>query len=244
MSGPLYYLTTPFDISADKPRVISPPLKGSNWVALNGCCEPGFPHRDAVLPANGQIGNSQTLAIDWKRANDEGAFYTGDRTKNESYVDYGQPVFAVADGTVVGILDNVDANAPGIQPSQVPAEAARLKIENADGNHVVLDLGGGVWAIRLPLPGYPVGMVLLARLAVHRGEQGKGLGGLLLTEALRKAVVAGGAAAARLVVVDAIDEDAANFYARRGFTPAPEHPLRLYRRMAEVRASVNRSEHG
>lgn len=87
-------------------------------------------------------------------------------------------------------------------------------------------------------------MVLLARLAVHRGEQGKGLGGLLLTEALRKAVVAGGAAAARLVVVDAIDEDAANFYARRGFTPAPEHPLRLYRRMAEVRASVNRSEHG
>jgi len=145
--GRLDYLTTPFDISDGKPRVISPPLKGTNWVALNGCCEPGFPHRDALLPAGGRIGNSQTFAIDWKRADDEGAFYTGDKTKNESYVDYGQPVFAVADATVVGLLDNVEANAPGIQPIQVPAEAAKLKIENADGNHVILDLGGGVWAM-------------------------------------------------------------------------------------------------
>ncbi len=146
-SGPLDYVTAPFDISDGKPRVISPPLKGTNWVALNGCCEPGFPHRGALLPAGGRLGNSQTFAIDWKRANDEGAFYVGDKTKNESYVDYGQPVFAVGDGTVVGILDNVDANAPGIQPIQVPAEAAKLKIENADGNHVILDLGGGVWAM-------------------------------------------------------------------------------------------------
>lgn len=91
------------------------------------------------------------------------------------------------------------------------------------------------------LPGYPVGMVLLARLAIHRGEQGKGFGALLLTEALRKAVVAGEAAAARLVVVDAVDEEAAGFYNRFGFTPAPEHPLRLYRRMAEVRMSLDRS---
>jgi GNAT superfamily N-acetyltransferase len=30
------------------------------------------------------------------------------------------------------------------------------------------------------MPGYPVGMVLLARLAVDRAEQGKGLGALLL----------------------------------------------------------------
>jgi GNAT superfamily N-acetyltransferase len=33
------------------------------------------------------------------------------------------------------------------------------------------------------LPAYPVGMVLLARLAVDRSEQGKGLGALLLAEA-------------------------------------------------------------
>jgi predicted N-acetyltransferase YhbS len=81
-------------------------------------------------------------------------------------------------------------------------------------------------------------MVLLARLAVNRSEQGKGLGALLLAEALRKAVAAGEPAAARLVVVDAIDDEAAKFYAHHGFIPAPDHPLRPYRRMKDIRASV------
>ena len=143
----LDYLATPFDISTATTRVISPPLKGTNWVAFSGCCLPGFPHRGALLAANGHFGNSQTFAIDWKRMNDEGAFYTGDKTKNESYVDYGQPVFAVADGTVVGLLDGIDANAPGILPVQDPVLGAKLKLENADGNHIILDLGGGVYAM-------------------------------------------------------------------------------------------------
>jgi GNAT superfamily N-acetyltransferase len=87
------------------------------------------------------------------------------------------------------------------------------------------------------LPGYPVGMVLLARLAVDARCQGKGLGALLLAEALRKAVAAGEAAAARLVVVDALDDAAARFYVHHGFVAVPEHPLRLYRRMKDIRAS-------
>ena len=141
------YLATPFNISDGTPLVIGSPLKGPNWVPLNGCCEPGFPHRDAILPANGYLGNSQTFAIDWKQANDAGEFYTGDKTKNESYVDYGKPVYAVADATVVAVLDNVDANPPGIQPTQVPATASKITLENVDGNHVILDLGHGVWAM-------------------------------------------------------------------------------------------------
>ena len=88
------------------------------------------------------------------------------------------------------------------------------------------------------LPAYPVGMVLLARLAIGHSEQGQGLGALLLAEALRKAVAAGEAAAARLVVVDAIDDDAAKFYTHHGFIPAPGHPLRLCRRMKDIRASL------
>ncbi len=90
------------------------------------------------------------------------------------------------------------------------------------------------------LPAYPVGMVLLARLAADRPEQGKGMGALLLSEALRKTVVAGEAAAARLVVVDAIDNAAVRFYERFGFIAAPDHPRRLYRRMKDVRASLER----
>lgn len=89
------------------------------------------------------------------------------------------------------------------------------------------------------LPAYPVGAALLARLAVGAGHHGEGLGGLLLAEALRKAVAAGDAAAARLVVVDAIDDSAARFYAHHGFLAVPEHPRRLYRRIKDIRASLH-----
>lgn len=91
------------------------------------------------------------------------------------------------------------------------------------------------------LPGYPVGTVLLARLAADRRFQGGGMGGLLLAEALRKAVAAGDAAAARLVVVDAIDENSARFYARHGFIALSDNRMRLFRRMKDVRASLDPS---
>lgn len=94
------------------------------------------------------------------------------------------------------------------------------------------------------LPAYPVGVALLARLAVHAGHQSEGIGGLLLAEALRKAVLAGESAAARLVVVDAIDEAAARFYAHHGFLAVPEHPLRLYRRIKDIKASLDQQPPG
>jgi GNAT superfamily N-acetyltransferase len=88
------------------------------------------------------------------------------------------------------------------------------------------------------MPAYPAGMVLIARLAVDRTEQGAGLGTRLLADALRMAVLAGEAAAARLVVVDAADDSAARFCRRHGFTETLDHPLRLYRRMKDIRASL------
>lgn len=91
------------------------------------------------------------------------------------------------------------------------------------------------------LPAYPVGVALLARLAVHADAQGQGIGALLLAEALRKAVAAGEAAAARLVVVDAIDEAAARFYSHHGFIAVPEHPHRLYRRIKDIRGSLDQA---
>ena len=90
------------------------------------------------------------------------------------------------------------------------------------------------------MPAYPVGMVLIARLAIDRKEQGRGLGKRLLADALRMAVVAGDAAAARLVVVDAIDEQAVQFYRRHGFT-AELGESRLYLRMKDIKASAERN---
>jgi hypothetical protein len=139
------YTVTPLSISAPGPVVMGPPLKGKNWIALNGCCEPGWPHRSTPLPLNGSLMGGQLFAIDWKQTNNEGAFYTGDKTKNESYVDYGSEIIAVADGTVTSTLDGQDANAPGVLPADDPVLGPKLTVENVDGNHIVLDIGSGAY---------------------------------------------------------------------------------------------------
>lgn len=88
------------------------------------------------------------------------------------------------------------------------------------------------------MPRYPIGTILIARLAVDRRYQGRRLGSRMLGEALRRAVGASDAAAARLVVVHAVDDDAAGFYRRWGFVDAPDNPRQLYRKMSDIRASL------
>lgn len=80
------------------------------------------------------------------------------------------------------------------------------------------------------LPGFPIPAVLLARLAVDERVQGQGLGRYLLEEALGLTLqlAHSGPVAFRLFVTDAIDEAAAEFYERFGFTRlAPEFPCRI-----------------
>jgi GNAT superfamily N-acetyltransferase len=87
------------------------------------------------------------------------------------------------------------------------------------------------WRRKLPrrVPG-----VRLGRLAVDKTSQGKGLGELLLIDALTRArriyVEAGGIA----LFVDALDEQAAGFYRRLGFTSAPDNPLLLFLPVPEL----------
>jgi hypothetical protein len=144
--SPFDYLVTPFDISAGTPRVIGPPVKGDHWIAINGCCFPGFPHRTSMASLNGQLINGQRFAIDWKRTNDKGEFFVGDMTKNESYVDYGSPIYAVADGTISSTLDGIDPGTPGTLPANDPILGPKLTVQNVDGNHIVQDIGDGAWA--------------------------------------------------------------------------------------------------
>jgi murein DD-endopeptidase MepM/ murein hydrolase activator NlpD len=143
---PVDYLAALFDISAGTPRVIGPPVKGDRWVAVNGCCEPGFPHRTSMATFNGMLINSQRFAIDWKQLNETGAFYEGDKTKNESYVDYGSEIIAVADGTITSAVDKLDANVPGVLPANDPVLGPQITVETVDGNHIVEDIGGGAYA--------------------------------------------------------------------------------------------------
>lgn len=142
---PIDYLAAPYVIGGRSPMVIGPPLKGDNWVAMNGCCEPGFPHRDSVAPFNGHLYNPQRFAIDWIQLDENGRLFEGDPKKNESYGYYGSEIIAVGDGTVVATLDELEPNTPGILPANDPAQMKNLTVENVDGNHIVIDLGDGVF---------------------------------------------------------------------------------------------------
>lgn len=83
--------------------------------------------------------------------------------------------------------------------------------------------------------------VLLARLALDQSLRGRGQGGQLLLDALERAMEASQRAAARLVVVDAIDEPAAAFYRRYGFRPCPD-PRRLVRKTSDIAADLRRGQ--
>jgi len=69
--------------------------------------------------------------------------------------------------------------------------------------------------------------VLLAKLALHERLHGQGLGAELLVYALRTIVGAAQVAGGKLVVVDAIDDAAASFYAHHDFQVLDSDPHRL-----------------
>lgn len=80
--------------------------------------------------------------------------------------------------------------------------------------------------------------VLLARLALDESLHGRGLGGEVLWDALTRAVAAGTIAAARLVVVEAIDDHAADFYQHHGFVPNPEDAHQLVLKISDIAKSL------
>jgi GNAT superfamily N-acetyltransferase len=82
--------------------------------------------------------------------------------------------------------------------------------------------------------------VLLARLALDRSLHGQGLGGELLLDALSRAVQASDVAAARLVVVDAIDEAAVAFYEHHGVTAVPGNRQRQVQKISDIAAALGR----
>lgn len=82
-------------------------------------------------------------------------------------------------------------------------------------------------ALRRKLPRYPVPVALLGRLAVDTSYQGKGLGSILLADALLKVAHASQVLAMAGMIVDAKDDTAAAFYRHFGFVDMPGQPGRL-----------------
>lgn len=85
------------------------------------------------------------------------------------------------------------------------------------------------------LPRYPlVPATLLGRLAVDQNHQGKGLGELLLMDALHRSLTQADVIGSAAIVVEAIDKEASNFYKNYHFLPFPDRPNRLFLPMKTI----------
>jgi hypothetical protein len=118
---------------------IGPPLRGVGYVSADSCCD-ATRHTRAALPVNGRVWIAQRYAVDWEQVNDQGRIYVGPQAKDESYTIYGKEAIAVADAKVASVADKYESQTPGKYPENIA-------IEEADGNSVVLDLGGSRYAL-------------------------------------------------------------------------------------------------
>jgi predicted GNAT family N-acyltransferase len=88
-------------------------------------------------------------------------------------------------------------------------------------------------AARRYVPRYPlVSSTMIGRLAVATDRQGQRLGSILLADALQRAFESADSVGSSMVIVDALDEAAAGFYAAHGFVRLPDSlrlvlPMRL-----------------
>jgi len=88
------------------------------------------------------------------------------------------------------------------------------------------------------LANHPIGIVLLARLAVDVSQQGQGLGKALLFDALTRIEEAADIVAVRAVMVHAIDETARKFYQHFEFEESPADPFQLLLLLKDIRKAL------
>jgi hypothetical protein len=131
-------VVAPVTVSTHKPAVIAPPLDGPNWLDGDSCCDLGA-HRGALNALSGQLWAAERFAIDYVQLGPDGTILTGDKSKPESYHYFGADIHAVADGTVVGVMDGLPEQVAGQSPTGLP-------LEQYGGNHIVQDIGDGNYA--------------------------------------------------------------------------------------------------
>lgn len=91
------------------------------------------------------------------------------------------------------------------------------------------------------LPNYDrISAYYLSMIGTHSDVQGKGVGGYLLADALKRCIEATDKMGGRFVVLDAINEDAARLYVRYGFVELPSVAGRMVVSIAKLR--VNEEE--
>jgi hypothetical protein len=139
------------EVIAKDPVVVGAPLKGERWLDGNSCCDV-TPHRAAVNPINGALHVPERYAIDFVQLTEDDRVYDGPVDELSSYAYEGSEILAVGDGPVVSMVWDLPEQTPGANPSG-------LAVEEYGGNHIVQDLGNGVYAFYAHLqPDNPKGL--------------------------------------------------------------------------------------
>lgn len=149
----------PTTVDHQRVVVIGPPLEGTGYISADSCCD-ATRHTRAALPVNGRVWISQRMAVDWEQLDAESRVYVGPRERLESYTIFGKPVLAVADAVVVNTAND--------QPEQVPGKfPVGISLTAADGNFVILDIGGDLGQHRYALYAH----MQPGSVRVHKGDR-------------------------------------------------------------------------
>jgi GNAT superfamily N-acetyltransferase len=89
------------------------------------------------------------------------------------------------------------------------------------------------------MPKHPIPAMLLARLAVDKSVQGKGIGAFLLRDAMSRALSVAEQAGMRLLLGHAMNEEARAFYEHFGFGPSPTDAMNLQLLIKDIRRALD-----
>jgi Peptidase family M23 len=127
-------------ISKAGAALIDEPFAGDRWLAANGPSNTSL-HRRAVIVLDGKPRVPERYAIDFIKLGDDGSSYSGDQYRNSSYYAYDIPILAIADGKIVTVKDGLPENVPHTNKL-----AVAMTLATVAGNHIVEDIGGGLYA--------------------------------------------------------------------------------------------------
>ncbi|QQP97096.1 M23 family metallopeptidase [Lysobacter enzymogenes] len=118
---------------------LAPPLRGGPWAAIYA---PQWPrgHRRVFYALDGRARLPGRYAIDFVRLDADGRSARGDADVAANALGYGEPVLAVADGTIAAARD-------GIAENERVSQQTRNDFDRAAGNYVALALGDGRYAV-------------------------------------------------------------------------------------------------
>jgi hypothetical protein len=137
---PFEAIVSPLTVNTAEPIVLAPPVLPGTWLMSEGCCRDSTHHRRGLAPINGTLLVPQRFAIDLFLLDQQHRTWIGDPKDVHSYLSYGQPALAAADGVVVAAFDGLPDQHPPAPPPIPP-------IADTVGNHVIIKTGSNAYLL-------------------------------------------------------------------------------------------------